>query len=343
MDKKWRRSSGTAKPGEPDAPKLYGDEPMDWEREATEALEDINDIQNDTDGIFGTYRYDDEAYYADDSQPRPVKTKSAKSAKPAKAPRGGYASSGDTRSTPVHRYVGDSPNPDPPRRWPLFFFVTLTVVLMFVALNIEQRRQDAQHWAAPSASGVNEDLVVRSIMDVPESLPTQIPQSYIDEVNEAFARTKELITPTPFFTAPPVTPTPQPTKVPLLKKDMQSDYVLQVEKRLVELGYLEADQADGKFDSKTVSAVKAFQDACFLTADGMAGKDTVDKMFRQDAPRPTPEPTRKDEPYVWATAGGTYYHAVKDCSNMKNASEIALSDAKADGKKACPKCDPPKE
>ncbi len=41
---------------------------------------------------------------------------------------------------------------------------------------------------------------------------------------------------------------------------------------------------------------------------------------------------------VWATGTGKYYHTLQNCSGMKNAANITLAKAKADGKKACPVC-----
>ena len=42
--------------------------------------------------------------------------------------------------------------------------------------------------------------------------------------------------------------------------------------------------------------------------------------------------------YCYATRGGKYYHKVKTCSGMQNASKVLLSTAKKDGKTACPVC-----
>ncbi len=250
------------------------------------------------------------------------------------------------RTSAEQREVGGvSPNPKQPRRWPLYLFVTLTAALVFFAINIEQNRTDSEHWAASKASAINDTLVPRTLMGDPESLPTRIPQSYLDAEKAKFAINEELASPTPVATVAPVTSTPQVTKVPLLKKGMASDYVREVQEQLVVLGYLTADQVDGKYEGATIKAIQAFQDNSNLSPDGLAGKDTVEMLFRPNAiaaPTPSPEPTRLDEPYVWATANGKYYHSDKDCSNMKGALEIAISEAKANGKKACPVCDPPK-
>lgn len=242
---------------------------------------------------------------------------------------------------PVHEFAA-SPNPDPPRKWPLYASTLLTVVLVLVALNMEQNQKEANHWAAPSATGIQQRLIARAMIEGPVNLPTEVPASYYEE-QAAFALADVRPTSTGYATVPPVTSSPQPTKVPLLKKGMQSETVKTMQLRLVELGYLAEDQANGIFEASTTRAVKAFQENNHLDADGMAGSGTLETLLHPSAvsaPTPTPEPIRKDEPYVWATAKGTYYHSVQTCSNMKGATEIALSDAQKKYK-PCPKCDPP--
>ena len=55
-----------------------------------------------------------------------------------------------------------------------------------------------------------------------------------------------------------------------------------MQKRLKELGYLE-DKADGVYGKKTEDAVKAFQKRNGLKADGVAGKDTREKLESSSA------------------------------------------------------------
>lgn len=75
-----------------------------------------------------------------------------------------------------------------------------------------------------------------------------------------------------------------------------------------------------------------------------------------ETPEPTPAPTQTPEPTrepielppikdvagaeVFFTSGGTYYHAVKNCSGMLNAVSHTLREAKNEGKKYCAKCNP---
>ena len=91
---------------------------------------------------------------------------------------------------------------------------------------------------------------------------------------------KKDTTPTP---AP--TETPDPTKEegnaeawPKLKKDSAGDAVAQLQEALIELGYL-SGKADGTYGEKTVAAVKAFQKANGLTADGTAGEETQKILY----------------------------------------------------------------
>ncbi|MBR6442672.1 MAG: peptidoglycan-binding protein, partial [Clostridia bacterium] len=81
------------------------------------------------------------------------------------------------------------------------------------------------------------------------------------------------VTPTP--TLAPVTPTPTPKS--LQRGFTGSDAVRAVQKRLKELGYYKGS-ADGDFGPATEEAVKAFQKANGLTADGKVGEKTLAKM-----------------------------------------------------------------
>ena len=111
----------------------------------------------------------------------------------------------------------------------------------------------------------------------------------------------QLRTPTPVPTATPVpTPTPEPTPTPtpvptptplMLHVNSHGDEVLQMQERLIALGYL-AGRADGYFGPKTEAAVKRFQENNGLKADGYAGPLTLEKLFNDPnviaAPTATP-------------------------------------------------------
>ena len=103
-------------------------------------------------------------------------------------------------------------------------------------------------------------------------------------------------TPTP---APTPTPTPEPTyTIPgsTVKRNSEGADAKAVQKRLKELGYYRG-LTDGKFGAQSVLALKAFQEANGLEADGVAGKTTYELLFssramaKGETPTPIPEET----------------------------------------------------
>ena len=87
-------------------------------------------------------------------------------------------------------------------------------------------------------------------------------------------------TPTPAPTAAPVSTSSVPGRS-LRSGDSGSD-VTSVQKRLKELGWY-TGSLDGKYGAGTAAAVKAFQSASKLTADGVAGSKTYSKLFSDSA------------------------------------------------------------
>lgn len=96
-----------------------------------------------------------------------------------------------------------------------------------------------------------------------------------------------------------------------LKVGSEGSAVRNVQTRLKSLGYYKGS-ADGSYGTATEEAVKAFQKANGLKADGKAGTDTLNKLYSDDAktaaqarvtatpkPRPTTRPTAT--PYRTAT------------------------------------------
>ena len=69
-----------------------------------------------------------------------------------------------------------------------------------------------------------------------------------------------------------------------LKRGDSGDGVKALQTRLKELGYI-TGTVDSTFGAGTEKAVKEFQEAAGLTADGVAGKTTLDKMFASGAPK----------------------------------------------------------
>lgn len=121
-------------------------------------------------------------------------------------------------------------------------------------------------------------------------------------------------TPTPkatirVVTSAPATPTPTPKS--LQRGFTDSAEVRAMQKRLKELGWY-SGSADGDFGPATEAAVKAFQKANGLTADGKAGQKTLEKLNSSSAitkrqatatatPKPTAKPTAKPTPRVTPT------------------------------------------
>ena len=68
-----------------------------------------------------------------------------------------------------------------------------------------------------------------------------------------------------------------------LKSGDTGDDVKTLQKRLIELGFL-SGSADGAYGAKTAAAIKAFQSACSLTADGVASIETQEYLYAADAP-----------------------------------------------------------
>ncbi|HPY94459.1 MAG TPA: peptidoglycan-binding domain-containing protein [Clostridia bacterium] len=94
--------------------------------------------------------------------------------------------------------------------------------------------------------------------------------------------------PTPGPTPEP-TPTPSPSPIPppaaivSLKKGSKGVDVVNLQARLIELGYLAPGSNDGDYGSLTEAAVTAFQLANGLKADGIAGQDTQTLLFSNQA------------------------------------------------------------
>lgn len=85
--------------------------------------------------------------------------------------------------------------------------------------------------------------------------------------------------------------TPMPDVRPTLRKGSTGSYVVMLQQDLIALGYdLSPYGADGKFGAKTETAVKAFQKASGLVADGIVGPMTWAALDAAiDAKKPTEE------------------------------------------------------
>ena len=105
----------------------------------------------------------------------------------------------------------------------------------------------------------------------------------------------------PYATATPkptATPTPAPTASTwtTLRPGMSGDKVKQLQENLIQLGYL-SGKPDGKYGDDTTAAVKAFQKANKLTADGVAGTATQKALYSgTGVAAPTAKPTATPKP-----------------------------------------------
>lgn len=83
-------------------------------------------------------------------------------------------------------------------------------------------------------------------------------------------------------------PEAEPTAEPLmLKKHDERPEVLELQKRLIALGYLEIDEPTEYYGSATEYAVKLFQRQHGLTMDGVAGTRTLELIYSKEAQKYT--------------------------------------------------------
>lgn len=89
-----------------------------------------------------------------------------------------------------------------------------------------------------------------------------------------------------------------------MKKNSSGEDVWWLQAKLKELGYY-GGTVTGTYLGGTVDAVKAFQKAVGLKADGIAGAATLEKLYEQELATPTPIPTPSPTPEVIATPVAT--------------------------------------
>lgn len=133
---------------------------------------------------------------------------------------------------------------------------------------------------------------------LPQEVPTPTPMP-----PHVTATLAPLQTAVPTATPSP-TPPPQPTLTPNLRYNVlkwgdNGREVRRVQERLIELGYLAEGAADGAYGTQTTNAVRRFQRANHLSADGQAGPATQTALFEDpnvipyqtSTPAPTATPT----------------------------------------------------
>ncbi len=103
------------------------------------------------------------------------------------------------------------------------------------------------------------------------------------------------VTATPRIEVTP-TPTPQPeVSYSTLRKGDEGPDVVTLQLALTELGYLNG-AADGNFGTGTQTAVKKFQEDTGLDADGIAGKLTLEALYKASSVTPMPDSTPAVQP-----------------------------------------------
>ena len=105
----------------------------------------------------------------------------------------------------------------------------------------------------------------------------------------------ELYTPAPIVTEAPTRPPQTPdalletaAPIPLaldgvIKKGDSNPLIVAVQQRLMDLGYMDADEPTEKFGSLTSAAIAAFQRHNGLNSDGQLGNQTYERLFADDA------------------------------------------------------------
>lgn len=148
--------------------------------------------------------------------------------------------------------------------------------------------------------------------------------------------TPEIATNTPITMTP--TPTKSPTATPtsnVLKVGSTGPAVKNVQEKLKKLGYYRGS-VDGNFGTGTKNAVIAFQKANKLTADGVVGTKTLEKIntskvTAKPTMTPTPKPTKTP-----AVSKNTYLKKGSSGTNVKTMQtrliELGYLNGKATGK-----------
>lgn len=89
-----------------------------------------------------------------------------------------------------------------------------------------------------------------------------------------------------------------------LRKGMSGEAVKQMQQRLIQLGYL-SGTADGKYGTDTAEAVYNFQKMNGILRDGIAGAQTLAKLYSATAVKPTAAPTATPRPTSGSTSSGS--------------------------------------
>ena len=123
------------------------------------------------------------------------------------------------------------------------------------------------------------------------------------------------------------TATPKPSAMPELKSGSKDDEVTVLQELLIQYGYL-SGTVSGEYDNATVKAVKDFQINNGLIETGDCDQEVWEKI--------TNRPRRQEN--VYKSKKGKVYHSRSNCSGMKTATQMTLSDALRKGLTPCSHC-----
>ena len=144
-------------------------------------------------------------------------------------------------------------------------------------------------FTATSLPGVN-----KVVVDVPGTKPVALSRSDFSQpapgkrVTGATAEAVQLATDAPAEASGSLAPAPVPsTPAPKPQPTKPAVSIVEVQKKLAELGYLPIGYASGTSDYRTQQAVMAFQGWEGLGRDGVAGPLTVAKLSDAQRPQPT--------------------------------------------------------
>lgn len=132
-------------------------------------------------------------------------------------------------------------------------------------------------------------------MDIFKILMIYMAMTVTGPAQQAAELTPPPATPAPIVqqapaTASPAPATPQP-EYTTLRPGNEGPRVQEMQEKLIELGFL-SGQADGQYGPKTKEAVTAYQRRSGLKADGIAGNETLTRLYSSDPmTSPTPPPS----------------------------------------------------
>ncbi len=122
---------------------------------------------------------------------------------------------------------------------------------------------------------------------------------------------------------------PSAAEMPVLKKGDSDDLVKALQEFLIECNYLH-EEASGKFDKATISALKDLQVVNGVKETGECDESTWEVLLN-----PSGVIIQRT---VYKAKSGKVYHEYDDCSNMRTAKELPLSTAIRKGLMPCARC-----